>query len=208
MGHPLSKSISTKALYAKKDPNLLAIFPGSRKKEIMRNLPLQIEACKEIKVLYPYLNIQISVANADLLSMIKKMNTESFELVMPESSYHLMQKCTYAIATSGTVTLELALHSIAAVVTYGLSRFDQFIATKIFNINLPHYCIVNIIVGKTIYPELVGSKLTKNSLISSIKKMIETVTIESQRADSLKLKKELTDRDASVESAQEIIKLL
>ena len=208
VGHPLSKTISSKALYQKKDPNLLAIFPGSRRKEIQRNLSIQLKACHALKKLTPSLDIQISVADPHLVPMIDKLNVYGYKLVMPEKTYALMSKASYAVATSGTVTLELALHNIAAVTTYGLSRFDQFIATKIFNINLPFYCIVNIVLNECLYPELIGTDLTPLTLLKALKKLIDTTDPEMQRENSLKLKNALTEKDSSVASAQEIIKLL
>lgn len=208
VGHPLSKMISTKAMYSKKDPDLVAIFPGSRKKEIERNLPLQIKACHALKKLSPSLHVVISVADRSIEPLIRKFNIHNFPLVPSEETYSLMQKCSYAVATSGTVTLELALHGVPTVVTYALSKFDQFVATKIFNINLPYYCIVNIILEAEIYPELIGSMLTPLSLLRALKHLIDHCTPESEREKFLKLKEALTNRDASIESAQEIIKLL
>ena len=208
VGHPLSKSISTKAIYQKKDPHLIAIFPGSRKKEIIRNLPKQVKACHALKKLYPHLKVKISIAEPSLVPLIEKLNMHKFDTVGPEMGYSLMQKASFAIATSGTVTLELALHGVATVITYGLSRLDQFIATKIFNIDLPFYCIVNIILNRCIYPELIGSEFTALSLLKELKKMVDASPFEKQRQYSLELKGALSDKDSSAESAQEIIKLL
>ena len=41
---------------------------------------------------------------------------------------------------------------------------DVFLAKKVFRIDLPHYCIVNILAQKTIYQELLGPHLTVENL--------------------------------------------
>lgn len=206
VGHPLSKSISTKELYRKKDPHLVAIFPGSRKKEIVRNLPKQLRACYALKKLNPSLQFIISAADPIFIPLIKRLNRYAFEVYPPERCYMLMQKASYAIATSGTVTLELALHGVQSIVTYGLSRIDQFIATHIFNINLPYYCIVNIILGKQIFPELIGSNFTPLLLLKALKNLIDQNPSE-QKENFFELKNALTHQDASIESAKQIIQL-
>ncbi|MDN3505238.1 MAG: lipid-A-disaccharide synthase [Rhabdochlamydiaceae bacterium] len=205
VGHPLSKTISKKELFRNKDPHLLAIFPGSRKHEILRNLPKQLKASAALKKLHPQLKIQISVADTQLIPLINKLNIHQYETVNPDMSSTLMQNATYGIATSGTVTLELALHGVQAVVTYGLSRVDQFIATKLFNINLPFYCIVNIILGKCVYTELIGTDFTSLSLLKNLENLMH---IENSNEIFLEFKNALTDKDNSIESSQEIMKLM
>ena len=85
-------------------------------------------------------------------------------LLLSEPTYDLMGASAFAIAKSGTVTLELALHGVPTVVTYAISPLDLFIAKDILKVILPHYCIVNIVAGKTVFPELIGPQFSEAAL--------------------------------------------
>ncbi len=142
--------------------NLISIFPGSRSREIDRNLPLQLKAVKKFMPKYP---VALSLSDERYRKKIEKiLKTESLSqkipLIEPSFTYDLMKNTHLAIATSGTVTLELALHQIPTVVTFAVHIWDLFIVQKILKVDLPFYCIVNILKNEQVFPELFGPNLT------------------------------------------------
>ncbi len=205
VGHPLVKTISPRSLHTSKEDNLIAIFPGSREREIVRNLPKQLQACHAIKKLHPTVKVVISLADDALAPLVEKYNKGQFQVVPHEKNHWLMERASLAVATSGTVTLELALHGVPTIVTYGLSRVDQFIATKVFGIDLPYYCIVNIVLNKELYPELIGTNFTPYSLLKSLEELIEN---RPPSTEFQELKTKLSNKDAPVESCAEIMRML
>ena len=78
----------------------------------------------------------------------KRWSENQISLVSADYTYELMKQAHLAIAKSGTVTLELAMHGTPTVVIYAVSRLDKIIAYDILRIRLPFYCIVNIIAQK------------------------------------------------------------
>jgi len=173
VGHPLSQRISSPN--TRQAGRLVAIFPGSRTKEIERNLPIHLKVAKTILNEYPDLTFGISVSDARFLPLIEKMVEQAgikVELFSSERKETLMKTAFLAIAKSGTVTLELALYGVPTVVTYAISSFDVFLAKYIFRIHLPYYCLVNIIASREVFPELIGPALTETSLYLHIKKLI------------------------------------
>lgn len=167
-GHPLVSQIPKNGCRVGKQSSLLAIFPGSRKAEIKKNLPLQLAAAEILAKQIPSLRIGISIAHVALSPLIHALSSRYSHLHFyePDQKYDLMRQAKMAIATSGTVNLELALHNVPTIVNFAIRPLDQFIAQTIFRIDLPFYCIVNIIVSKQIFPEFFGSKLTLNALAS------------------------------------------
>ncbi len=158
VGHPLALPIANFAPSGKfQGKKILALFPGSRKTEIERNFPLQLRVAKRLRDLDPTLQIAISKTQFEF-------NVPNALLVEPEDTYELMRASHLAIATSGTVTLELALHGTPTVVHFAIKPLDCFIAQKIFRIDLPFYCIANIIVQKLVFPELFGPNFTEGQL--------------------------------------------
>ncbi|GAB5412021.1 MAG: hypothetical protein ChlgKO_11350 [Chlamydiales bacterium] len=170
IGHPLLAKIQ----YTPHEKKYLSLFPGSRKTEIERNLPLQIEVAKKHSP-YP---IAISLSDENMRPLITKL-APGIEIFPKEKRYDLMQQSHAAIATSGTVNLELALYRIPTVVTFAIKPLDLFIAKDLLRIRLDHYSLPNIIAGKTIFPELYGPNLTKENLEQELKNVLLAKESES-----------------------------
>lgn len=158
--------------------NLIAIFPGSRKGEIELNLPYQLKAAEMLRKKDPSVIFAISCAHEKILPVMHqmlrpnslKLNRDIF--LLPKTyCYELMKDCRSALAKSGTVTLELALHKRPTVVIYKLSRLNRIIAQYLLRLNLPYYCIVNILANKKVYPELIERGLSSSTIFAEFQKI-------------------------------------
>ncbi|WP_194848132.1 lipid-A-disaccharide synthase [Candidatus Neptunochlamydia vexilliferae] len=211
VGHPLISRIENheydpiwhKGYGLAGEEQILSIFPGSREKELVRNFPTQLKVAQEIQREYPDLTIAVSCSNEKFLPLLKK---EKVLVIKPEHRYELMRASHLAIATSGTVTLELALHHIPTVVTFAITPLDVFLAQNVFQINLPHYALPNIIHKGELFPELFGPSLTEAKLR---KKVTEFMVSEYKRSSCIetckKLRATLGKKNASQEAARIIL---
>lgn len=214
VGHPLIKSLQEHAysrLPFQEDKKILGIFPGSRAKELMRNLPLQLRIAKRLLQDDPDLLIAISISEPRFHPQIKeiaaKEGLENVYLIPPEKGYDLMKSCTLALAKSGTVTLELALHNVPTVVTYAVKPIDQFIALNLLRIRLPFYCLVNIICQNAVFPELIGTNLTEDRLYEEAHRLLfDEKAREKCQQQCMNLKNILENKDASDQAANIILK--
>lgn len=174
VGHPLVRKISQEQISPIDiDPklNVLALFPGSREKELHRNFPLQLKVISRLLDQYPDLFIAVSVSQPRfsliLDQLTKQQNfTKRSRMLFVDASQNsaLMKRADLAIAKSGTVNLELALNNVPTVVTYGIGPLDLFIARDILRIRLPHYSLPNIVAGERVFPELIGPNFTEEAL--------------------------------------------
>jgi lipid-A-disaccharide synthase len=205
VGHPLALQIKPPF----KPGTVLALFPGSREAAIRRNLPMQLAAAKQLVGLGSGLKIGVSIAQKTQESLIHSLaKGTAVDFYPPGKTYELMRKARVAIATSGTVTLELALHSIPTVVNYAIRPFDLFLAQKIFKIDLPFYCIVNIILSRSLFPELFGPNFTLENLVCGVKKLwFDGEERKRVLTGCEELKKALGREDASCEAAKSVISL-
>ncbi len=176
---------------------LLGLFPGSRKKEIIRNLPWQIRAAKKM-------GQHAAIALSDkkhqkLIENILKKEEFKADLIFPEERFDLMERVDQAIATSGTVTLELALFSTPTLVVFAIRTVDYLIAAKCLGIDLPFYCIVNILEEKAIFPELFGPNLTPSRIDYWTKQFLQNPQALARCKEDLEMvKKKLTKKSASL----------
>ncbi|EFB42376.1 MULTISPECIES: lipid-A-disaccharide synthase [Parachlamydia] len=177
IGNPLLTSIQSysyhqdwmELLGIKPANQLIALFPGSRKGEIQRNLPIQLKAAQLMK--REDRTFAISCAHPEIIPVMQsileetdlKLHQDVF-LVPKAYTYELMKDSHAAIAKSGTVTLELALHQRPSTVIYQLTALNRFIAKYILRLNLPYYSIANILAQKQLFPELIATGLTPKNV--------------------------------------------
>lgn len=216
VGHPLSERMKTlvyKTPPFPLDRKIVSLFPGSRKKEIERNLPLILDVCRDLQKKQPELRIALSVSDERfrplILQIIKEKGWDGkeIELVPAEYSYELMKASYLAIAKSGTVTLELALHRVPTVVIYGVSFLDKIIAYDILRIRLPFYCLVNIIAQKEVFPELIGPNFTYENVKAKAEMLLgESARLNIQNACD-DIISQLGGKETSKQAASEILKL-
>ncbi|MCK4934597.1 MAG: lipid-A-disaccharide synthase [Simkaniaceae bacterium] len=220
IGHPLKKKIDNftcdnewnKSLPSFQGKTILSIFPGSRSHELQKNFQKQLNVAKTIAREEKNVLIAISSASKTTYEMLKKYmdpNDPTIFLVRENYTYELMQSTDIAIATSGTVTLELALKSIPTVVTFAITKLDLFLAQKIFHINLPYYSLANIIGQQMIYPELFGPHFTEKNLHSALKKYFKSPSAKQDCINHcLNIKNLIGQKDATKVASMKILELI
>jgi lipid-A-disaccharide synthase len=220
IGNPLVQAISNysydpiwkKRVGLEENKPILALFPGSRKGEIERNMPQQLEAAAKLQRDYPELQLALSCAQNKLQPTLERTIRNSsisrFTLVPRTFSYELMRDSRLAMAKSGTVTLELALHECPTLVLYQLTSLNYYIAKYMLRLNIPHYCIVNILANKSIFPELIGKKICQNDLFLQLKNLHENEKARRTIAqECASIRQLLGESDAQELAAQAIAEL-
>lgn len=217
VGHPLIERLKNqvrKTLLPLPDKKVLALFPGSRKKEIERNLPLYLDACRDLIKKQKGIQLALSVSEERYRPLIlkilkaKQIKEDEIFLVPGEDSYKLMNTAHMAIAKSGTVTLELALHRVPTVVTYGVPFLDKIIADDILRIRLPFYCLVNIIEQKEVFAELIGPHFTLSALKEKTEELLDDSARRRVQSACDNLIERLGDKETASESAREILPMI
>ncbi len=213
IGHPLTSIISSHTYCPEwklsRASSVISIFPGSRRQEIILNLRKQFLAALQVSESIP---IAISIANPDLKSLIQdivfstpRMESTQVFFVPERYRYELMRITKVAIATSGTITLELALHGVPTVITYGIQKFDQFLAKYIFQIRMPFYTLPNVISKTQVFPELIGPYFTVDNAYKALQGCLAPLQAEDCRKKCEKIWSLLEARDANNEAAKAIL---
>lgn len=214
-GHLYNESWKHKLGIPENKP-LIALFPGSRPSEIKQHLFLQLEAACRLKKEHPSLVFALSQIDPALETfMIDSILATSLRLgtdiyfVPKKYSYELMRDCYLAIAKSGTVTLELALHEKPTIVLYNLSSLNYWLAKYWLRVKLSHYCIVNILKEKQVYLELIDKKLSSAPIIQAVDKLYcDSKFYRSIKAECSTLKELLGTYPASQKAAEAIMEVL
>lgn len=200
VGHPIVEIIEKSpktSLELAADKPILALFPGSRPAEVKRNLKLQLEAAHLYQKRHP--EIVIAVACKEPIPDLPP----SIVQVPFDARYELMERSTLAIAKSGTVTLELALHRVPTVVTYQLSTLNYLMAKYVLRLKLPYFSIVNILWQGELFYEQIYPPVTALGIYSCLERY-HTRYAKVQQA-CRELQNRLKPTNAPTQKAAEVI---
>ena len=84
----------------------------------------------------------------------------------------MIMNCDYILTASGTATLQVALCSKPMVVMYRMNSLTAYLARKMVN-TVDYFCIVNLIAGQLIVPELFQDEANPKNLWRHLKKIME-----------------------------------
>ncbi|MCH9609825.1 MAG: Lipid-A-disaccharide synthase [Chlamydiales bacterium] len=194
IGHPLAQKIK-EHIHQPLDlpPETIALFPGSRPHEIAHNLPLQLKATEGLP-------IAVSLARKELTPLVTRFTTAP--LIPASHRYDLMHQAKGALATSGTIVLELALHATPTVVTYRLSPLNYFLGRHIFRIHLPYYTLPNLICEREIFPEFFHTKIHTQEVRNTLEALLLNPEICKSECQRLK---HLLDVENGIEKAAKVL---
>jgi lipid-A-disaccharide synthase len=185
--------------------NNVLLLPGSRKQEIQIILPEILKAAEALARQYDnmdfYLPIAPGISKTELTKIIKEYNVRVH--IKTDHTYDLMNVCDFAIATSGTVTLEAAMIGLPSVILYKMSPISYFIGN--FLIHLPNFSLPNIIAGERILPEFLQAEIVTERIVEEAKKMFK----DTETAAALKQKlKMIRQRLGQPDAAGRVAKLI
>ncbi|MDR3260002.1 MAG: lipid-A-disaccharide synthase [Fusobacteriaceae bacterium] len=128
----------------------ILLLPGSRKQEITKLFPellKLIDKRSEEKFL-----LKLSSKDHFEWLNINNKKYENLEITFDKTLNECIRESKIAICASGTVTLELALMGLPAIVIYKTGLINAFIARTFLNIGF--VSLPNITVNREVYPEL------------------------------------------------------
>ena len=158
VGHPLVDEIDRVGLLdrtSNPERGWLAMLPGSRAMEVRQLLPVMLQTLQMI----PPTKVEAAVL-VEAPGMESEIDTvlsdrtidPRLRRVRGEMRRHELSNCELALTASGTATLECALLDVPMVVGYRLQPVSYALAKLL--VKVPNVALVNLIVGRTLVPEL------------------------------------------------------
>ena len=214
-GHPLLEHIinfkkdkSTPKLDFIKTNNLnpkrpiIALIPGSRKQEIIKKLPIMLNAVSSYSE-----NYNIVIAGMNMHKAIYQSISYNYNVnIVYENTYNLLNLSSYALVTSGTATLETAFFNVPQVVCYKANWISYSIAKSLVKIKF--ISLVNLILDYESVKELIQNDLNNIKLKEELRKIINMSHSNSIKNDYKKLISKCKGEDVSKNIAQSMLKTL
>jgi lipid-A-disaccharide synthase len=155
-------------------PPVLLVLPGSRRSEIQHLMPVFGETVAEAAALFPGARFVLPAVDHVRPAIEAALTHWSVrpEVVGGEAAkLAAFRQARAALAASGTVTLELALSGVPAVVAYKGSGLEAFIARRL--VTVASVVLPNIILDEVVVPELLQEACTPERLLAAWALLIE-----------------------------------
>lgn len=149
---------------------IIALLAGSRKQEIMGNLPTMLESVKEYDDGYQFIIAGAPGIDKDFYKDITNSNLNV--IVIFNQTYRILAHSDAALVTSGTATLEAALLNVPQVVCYKtpLPKLSQWAFKNV--LHTPYISLVNLICGYEVVKELFAASFTIDNIRTELKQIL------------------------------------
>ena len=215
VGHPLVGEVaprrSREEFFAENDLDpsreLVALLPGSRRKEIAYNLPEIVGAVEIILQRRPGVQFVLPLASTASREQVEAILGPVGEHVhvVERDTYSAIGHADFAVVASGTATLETGLLGTPLAVVYRVSGLNYALHRPLIRVDT--FGMVNLIAGRRIAPELIQKECTPERIAAEVLAHLESPErLAAFRRDLQAVRERLaTAGDASRRAASAIL---
>ena len=185
IGHPLSTLVRTsmpKAEFFRKhrlppERPLLVVLPGSRRGEAARHLGTLLEAVDRLYQVQASSFLLPASATTGAAFFRERIGRAPIQVIEGET-WDAIGHADVALAASGTVTVEAALLGTPLVTYYRVSPLSWFLGRRF--VKTPFLCMVNLVAGRKIVPELMQDEFTAANLADEARRILDNEPVRRQ----------------------------
>ncbi len=193
VGHPLLQNKERSKIDINqvigKNKALISIFAGSRKSEISVLMPILLDFIKLMNSKYTdmtYVFHSTKEYSKLTQSYIAQSYLDNCEIVSDEKiKFHILQKSIFAVAKSGTISLEICNAKIPSIILYKMG-FINFLIIKSL-VKTKYANIINFAAEKEIIPELLQSNCNSSNIYDTVSSFLENPDKMSQQVKKVQI---------------------
>ncbi|MDO5450573.1 MAG: lipid-A-disaccharide synthase [Akkermansia sp.] len=175
VGHPLVEDILARRNPDVREKNLIGLFPGSRRREIERHFPVFLDVVKMARLMHPEWRFMTSASTERLAETMRRMADEAgvpqeAVNITPGLYHDLMDRADAALVTSGTATLEAALHELPFALVYRVAPLTYMVGRLLVDINW--IGMVNILQNRTVTTELIQGDFNAENCVEELESLM------------------------------------
>lgn len=217
VGHPLVERLEAgfdRGAFARRhglDPSrrIVALLPGSRRSEIRYHMPVLAEAAARIRGAYgaQLVLVRADGLGEDELRVALPAGLAGGLTVVGGSAFDAMAASDLVLSACGTATLEAALAGTPLIAFYRISGLTYALGRPF--VRAKHYCIVNILAGERVVPELIQRGFTADRLEAEARRLLDSDESRARMKKAFaEVRARLGDDKASPRAARELAALL
>tara|TARA_B100000212_G_scaffold320028_1_gene277593 strand:+ start:1236 stop:2366 length:1131 start_codon:yes stop_codon:yes gene_type:complete len=208
VGHPLLENNNKSKIdinqIIEKNKAIISIFPGSRVSEIEILMPILLNFIKLMNKKYDdflYVFHSTETIRPKVEKYLKQITPNNCQVISDEKiKNHILEKSVFAVAKSGTISLEIANKKIPSIIIYKMNFINFMIVKALVKIRFAN--IINIAANKMIIPELLQSKCNSEEIFKSVTYFIEN---SAYMDDQVKATQEILNDFKTNSSPSELI---
>ena len=188
---------------------VVGLFPGSRRSEITRLLPVLFATAQQMQARDPALRFLLPVApSLDFETISRQAASSGLDIVVTrEQLYDVISSCDAIATCSGTVTLEIALLNIPMCILCKISWLSYLIMRRL--VTIPHIGLANIVADKAVVREFFQGDVNPETLSGELFELIENQQYREQvKAGLAEVRENLGAGDGARKMAQLVLSLL
>ena len=175
IGYPFYKKLEPYFSVIEKDVKKIALIPASRSVELEKLTPVFAQSIRKLKLAFPHIQIIVPLAESikeeDMQRALRQAGLQNWGhdvvIVSGENEkLKALSSCCLALTKPGTVTLELALLGVPAIVAYKTSWITYFIARML--VSIKYMALPNLFSKMPVYPEFIQGDCKSNKIGSAL----------------------------------------
>ena len=208
-GHPLLDTLAEKKRpdYVR-DPNLVALLPGSRAKEVRKIFPIMLHAALHLRIARQRLRFEAAAASEPLAEEMRALlRTHGLdETACPitlGNANDLMQRAAAGMVCSGTATLEATYFGLPMVILYKVAWLTWAIGKRL--VKIPFLGLPNVLAGREIIREFLQTDAKPEVIANDLILLLEHEPVRTaQQAAQAQVIATLGERGAAKRAAEAI----
>ncbi len=177
-GHPLLEGQEEDKVdisqIIKNNKKIFSIYPGSRLSEINVLTPILFEFVKLMNEKYKdlFFVFHSTAEHTQLIQnlLLKKGFKNCGAIGDEKIKSHILKSSMFAVAKSGTISLEICNAKIPSVIIYKMGMINFFIIKMLVKVKFAN--IINIAAGEEVIPELLQSKCNPKDIYNEVDKLL------------------------------------
>ena len=177
-GHPLleeqGKSKVDISQIIKDNKKIFSIFPGSRLSEINVLIPILFEFVKKMNEKYKDLFFVFHSTTEHVQLIQDLLLREGFKncgaIGDEKIKSHVLKSSMFAVAKSGTISLEICNSKIPSVIIYKMGIINFLIVKMLVKVKFAN--IINIAADEEVIPELLQSKCNPKTIFETVDRLL------------------------------------
>jgi lipid-A-disaccharide synthase len=195
VGHPMIERLSAQKIDSSRDRNLIALFPGSRRREVRKIFPVMLRTAEKLLRAKPNLRFEVGAASHEAASEIEQSVNQFMPMpttphlnpllssrgdgkvngvpqlqdrleVKTGESAAIMQRAFAGVIASGSATQEAAYYRLPFVLVYKVSWLTYLAGRLVIKVD--YLGMPNVIANKEIVPEFIQHEAKASAIVKAM----------------------------------------
>jgi len=191
-----------------RSPNLLALLPGSREREVRKIFPALLAAAKIVLARRPHTVLASAASSETLQHLMREMAAQAGVGcdVGLRNARELMQTAAAGLVASGTATLEATLSGLPYALVYKVAPLTYLAGRAV--IKVPHLGMANILAGRSVVREFIQSGATPVALATEALRLLDDAAYRAQMRHNFASIRQKLIAPASTTPARAVLDML